>query len=71
MKKNMGTLDRFIRVVLALIVVVLYLAGQISGTAALVLGLLAVVFIVTGLVGSCPLYGAIGFSTNRPKPAAP
>ena len=44
MKKNMGTLDRSIRTILALLVAVLYFTGQISGTAAIILGIIAVVF---------------------------
>ena len=47
MKKNMGSVDRAVRVVAALVVIVLFLAGQISGTAAIVLGIVAVVFMLT------------------------
>ena len=64
MKKNMGTIDRVIRVVVALTVGVLYLTGQISGTAAIILGILAVVFVLTSLMGSCPLYLPFGLSTR-------
>ena len=65
MKKNMGTVDRTVRVVLALVVLGLYLMGAISGTTALVLGVLAIIFVVTGLVGFCPLYVPFKFSTMR------
>ena len=64
MKKNMGSVDRAVRVVAALVVLVLYLAGQISGTAAIVLGIVAVVFVLTSAVGSCPLYLPFGLSTR-------
>ena len=64
MKKNMGSIDRGIRVVIAIAVGVLYALGQISGTAALILGLLAVVFVVTSLIGTCPLYLPFGLSTR-------
>ncbi len=66
MKKNMGLIDRAVRALLAALVLVLYLTGQISGTAAIVLGLLAVVFLLTSLVGTCPLYLPFGLST-RPR----
>ncbi len=66
MKKNMGSLDRIIRVILAAVVVVLYFTGAISGTAALILGALAVVFLATSAVSSCPLYLPFNIST-RPK----
>lgn len=65
MKKNMGTIDRSIRVVLAVVVGSLYLAGEITGTAATILGVFAVVFLLTSAVGFCPLYRALGVSTMK------
>lgn len=65
MKKNMGTIDRGIRVAAAIVVGVLYFAGVISGTVAIILGVLAGVFILTSLVGSCPLYLPFGLSTKK------
>ena len=64
MKKNMGSIDRVIRVLAALIVLVLYLTGQLTGVAATVLGILAVVFVLTSAVGSCPLYLPFGLTTR-------
>ena len=69
MKKNMGTLDRTIRVTLAIVVAILYFTNQITGTAAIVLGILAIVFVLTSFVGTCPLYLPFGLSTRR-EPAA-
>ncbi len=65
MKRNMGIADRVIRVVLAVVVGVLYFTGQLTGTAAVVLGILAVVFLATGIVGFCPLYLPLRLSTRR------
>ena len=65
MRKNMGTIDRAVRFVLAVAVGVLYLTGQISGVAAAVLGVLAAVFILTSFVGVCPLYSLVGLSTTK------
>jgi Na+(H+)/acetate symporter ActP len=64
MTKNMGTIDRGIRIVIAIAVGVLYFTGQISGAAAVILGLLAVIFVLTSLVGICPLYLPFGLSTR-------
>ena len=64
MKPNMGILDRGIRVGIALFIALLYFGGFISGTAALVLGVLAVVFVLTSAVGTCPLYLPFGFDTR-------
>ena len=63
MKKNMGVIDRAVRALLAVVVVVLYFLGMISGTVAIILGVLAVVFLMTSLVSFCPLYPLLGVST--------
>ena len=63
MKKNMGTIDRIIRTVLAIAVGVLYMTGNITGFAAIILGVLAIVFIITSLIGFCPLYVPLKIST--------
>ncbi len=65
MKKNMGNLDRIIRVALALVVAVLYFTGIISGTMAIVLGAIAAIFVLTSLVGLCPLYSLVGIKTCK------
>ena len=70
MTKNMGTADRVIRTVLALAIAVLYFTGRISGTLAVVLGILAIAFLVSSLVAWCPSYPLLGISTRKP-PAGP
>ena len=65
MKKNVGQIDRILRVALAILVGILYFTGVISGTWAIILGILAVVLLVTGLVGTCPLYMLLGTSTKK------
>jgi hypothetical protein len=65
MKKNMGIIDRVLRTFLAVVVAVLYFAGQLSGIAAIVLGIFAVIFLVTSSVGFCPLYAMLGLSTLK------
>jgi hypothetical protein len=68
MKKNMGTIDKVIRVLLAIVVAVLYFQGIITGTVAIILGILAIVFIITSLIGFCPLYLPFKISTiGKPK----
>lgn len=65
MKANMGTIDRAIRTALATLVGVLYFTGQISGTTAIILGIVAVVFLLTSLISWCPLYLPFGLSTRN------
>jgi hypothetical protein len=67
MTKNLGTIDRIIRALLAVAVAVLYFTGVISGTLAIILGILAVVFLATSLIGFCPLYAPFKFSTADKK----
>ena len=71
MTKNMGTADRVIRTLIALAVVALYFTGKISGTLAIVLGIVAVAFLVTSFVGWCPSYVPFGLSTRKPSSGAP
>ncbi len=70
MTKNMGTVDRVIRILIALAIAALYFTGRISGTVAIVLGIVALAFFLTSLVGWCPSYLPFGISTRRP-PSAP
>lgn len=65
MKKNMGTVDRIIRLAVVVIIGVLYYAGQLSGTVAMVLGVVAVAFLGTSLIGWCPAYLPFGISTCK------
>jgi len=67
MKKNMGTVDRVIRVLLAIVVAILYFTGAISGIAAIILGILAIIFILTSIVAFCPLYLPFKISTIGKK----
>jgi hypothetical protein len=69
MKKNMGTADKAVRVLVAVVIAALYLTNVISGTVAIILGVLAGVFILTSLVGFCPLYAPFGLSTCKTEPA--
>lgn len=65
MKKNVGITDRIIRIVIAVIIAALYIAGTINGTTALILGALSLIFLLTGLIGFCPIYRVLGLSTKK------
>jgi len=67
MKKNMGSIDRISRIIFAITIGVLYFTKAIEGTAALVLGVFAVVFLLTSFIGFCPLYTVLGVSTSKKK----
>lgn len=65
MKKNMGLIDKVIRSILAAIIAILYFTNVISGTVALILGAIAIIFLITSFVSFCPLYTALGISTRE------
>lgn len=65
MKKNMGNLDRILRILVALVVIALYFTGQINGTLAIIGLLLSAIFILTSFISFCPLYLPFGISTRK------
>lgn len=64
MKKNMGTADRLIRTIVALVIGFLLFNGTISGTLGTVLAIVAIAFLVTSLISWCPAYLPFGISTD-------
>jgi hypothetical protein len=69
MKKNMGSADRIIRTIVAVVIGVLLVTGRVHGALAIILGVIAVAFLVTSAFGVCPVYVPLKLSTC--KPAAP
>lgn len=63
MGRNMGGLDRGLRIVVAIVLAALAYTGQIEGGLAIGAYVVAAVFIVTSLVGFCPLYRVVGMDT--------
>jgi hypothetical protein len=63
MKKNMGSVDRTIRLVLTAVFAYLYFGGIVTSTFGIVLLVLGAVFLLTSLVSFCPIYALIGLNT--------
>lgn len=63
MKKNMGNSDRIIRLLLAAVFAVLYFTNTVTGTFGIVLLVLGGIFVLTSLIGFCPLYKLVGLNT--------
>jgi uncharacterized membrane protein YobD (UPF0266 family) len=61
----MGSTDRISRIIFAIIIGILCFTKAIEGTAVLILGALAVVFLLTSFVSFCPLYLPFGLSTRK------
>lgn len=67
MKKNMGTSDKTIRVLIAAVIAILYFTKVIEGTLGLVLLIMGGVFLLTSMVSFCPLYVPLGINTCKTK----
>ena len=68
MKKNMGSLDRVIRLIIAAVAAFLYFNGTLTGTIGIVALVVAAIFVLTSLVSFCPLYTIFGLSTCKTEP---
>ncbi len=67
MKANMGSIDKIIRIIIAIAVGVLIYTKVITGTIAIVAGILAIVFVLTSMFSFCPLYALFGMNTCKTK----
>jgi len=63
MKTNMGSADRIVRLLIAVVIAVLHFTGSIPGTLGIVLLVLAAVFALTSVISFCPLYAPFGIKT--------
>jgi hypothetical protein len=67
MKKNMGSADKIIRVIIAIIFSVLYFTQTVTGTLGIILLVVGGVFLLTSVISFCPLYVPFGINTCKKK----
>ncbi|MDD4492425.1 MAG: DUF2892 domain-containing protein [Bacteroidales bacterium] len=67
MEKNMGTIDKTIRIIIGFVIFGLYFADIITGTLAIILIILAGIFLLTSVFSFCPLYVPFGINTCKKK----
>lgn len=67
MKPNMGSIDRILRVIVAIVIAILFFTNVISGTVGIIALVLAAVFVLTSAISFCPLYAPFGISTCPKK----
>lgn len=65
MKKNMGSADRIIRLLIAIVIAILYFTNTISGTLGLILLIAAGIFVLTSFISFCPIYSIFGLRTTK------
>ncbi|MEO8117441.1 MAG: DUF2892 domain-containing protein [Bacteroidota bacterium] len=71
MKANMGVIDKSVRIAAAVVIAILYFTHVISGTVAIILLIIAGIFIVTSFMSFCPLYYPFGISTRKKINSSP
>lgn len=64
MKKNMGTIDKVIRILVAVVIAILFFTNVVTGTLGIVLLVFALVFVITSFISFCPLYFPFGINTG-------
>ena len=69
MKNNMGSLDKAVRIILAIVFAILYITKMVEGTFAIVLLVAGAIFLLTSIISFCPLYTLIGINTCGVKSA--
>lgn len=67
MKKNVGLIDKIIRIIIAVVIAYLLYAKMITGVWAIVLAVVGVIMILTTVIGFCPLYVLFGIKTCPKK----
>ncbi|MEO5500759.1 MAG: DUF2892 domain-containing protein [Ginsengibacter sp.] len=65
MKANMGVIDKSVRIAAAVVIAILYYTHVINGTAAIILLMIAGIFIITSFISFCPVYYLFGISTKK------
>jgi hypothetical protein len=65
MKANMGSTDKMVRIIIAIVIAILFFTNVISGTLGIILLILAGVFVLTSLISFCPLYPIVGMNTKK------
>ena len=65
MKKNLGSTDKVIRLVLAVVLLVLFFTNTVTGVAGIITLVAAAISAGTALINFCPLYAALGIRSNK------
>jgi hypothetical protein len=65
MKKNIGSTDKIIRILVAALIGILLITNVISGTVGIVLVVVAAILLLTSFINFCPLYAIFGIKTCK------
>ena len=67
MKKNVGSIDKVVRIIIAIVLAVLYFANVVTGTLGIIFLVLAAIMLLTSFISFCPLYAPFGMNTSKKK----
>jgi len=67
MKKNVGSIDKIIRIIIALVAFYFTYNGEVASPWNYVLYVVGTMMLLTALMGTCPIFSLLGMSTNKPK----
>ena len=67
MKKNVGSIDKVVRILIAIVLAVLYFTNVVTGTLGIIFLVLAAIMLLTSLISFCPLYSPFGINTFKKK----
>lgn len=67
MTKNVGPIDRIVRIAAFVVIAILILTKALTGAAAIILGIIGVALLITAIVGHCRLYTLLKISTAKKK----
>ncbi len=67
MKKNVGLIDKIIRIAIAAIILVLFLTDVVTGIPGIILLVIGGVLVLTSITGRCGLYYPFGINTCKVK----
>ena len=67
MKANIGSLDKVIRIILAIVFAMLYITKMVEGTLGIILLVVGGVLLLTSIINFCPFYAILGWSSGKKK----
>jgi hypothetical protein len=65
MKKNVGSIDKIVRIVIAIVAGYFAYKGGFGVTVSYILYAVAAIMLLTALVGTCPIYSVLGMKSNK------
>ena len=66
-EKNVGMIDRVIRIIFGIILMYLFVGNMVAAPWSYLVALIGLILLVTGIVGTCAIYSILGMNTLGKK----